>query len=66
MEIVRREPHRIELEVDLDVAPIEAVLQAALRGGHIHDFTVEDPPMDDVVRAIYDRADRERTQASAS
>jgi ABC-2 type transport system ATP-binding protein len=57
--IVRREPHRIELEVDLDITPVEAVLQAALRSRHIHDFTVEDPPMDDVVRAIYERADRE-------
>jgi ABC-2 type transport system ATP-binding protein len=59
VEVVRREPHRLELEVDVDMTPIESVIQAALRRGQLHDITVQDPPMDEVVRAIYDRADRE-------
>jgi ABC-type uncharacterized transport system ATPase subunit len=56
--VVRRQPHRIELEVDVDVAPIETVIQAALHSGQLRDLTVQDPPMDDVVRAIYAHADR--------
>jgi len=59
VEVVLRRPHRVDLEVDLDVTPIELVVQKALQRGQIHDLTVEDPPMDEVVRAIYERADRE-------
>lgn len=62
--LVSREPHRLELHVDLDIASIDAVLAAALRIARVHDLTVEDPPMDEVVRAIYERADRAHASAS--
>jgi len=55
--VVKRAPHRTDLEVDVDITPIDAVVQAALRGGQLNDLTVEDPPMDDVVQAIYARAE---------
>jgi ABC-2 type transport system ATP-binding protein len=54
--VLSNAPHRLELEVELAVTPIEAVIAAALRAGQIQDLTVEDPPMDDIVRAIYARA----------
>ena len=62
--VVAREPHRLELHVDLDIASIDAVLAAALRIARVHDLTVEDPAMDEVVRAIYERADRAHASAS--
>jgi ABC-2 type transport system ATP-binding protein len=62
--VAAREPHRLELHVDLDIASIDAVLAAALRTGRVHDLTVEDPAMDEVVRAIYERADRAHASAS--
>jgi ABC-2 type transport system ATP-binding protein len=48
-----RSPYRLELEVDVAVTPIDAVIAALLRAGSLKDLTVEDPPMDEVVRAIY-------------
>jgi ABC-2 type transport system ATP-binding protein len=50
---VRTEPHRIELEVELDVTPVDALLQAVLKATHVQDLTIEDPPMDEIVQAIY-------------
>jgi ABC-2 type transport system ATP-binding protein len=54
--VLRRQPHRIELEVDLDLAPVERVVAAVLAAGQLQDLTVEDPPMDEIVQAIYARA----------
>lgn len=51
--VVARAPHRLELEVDLDVTPIEALVAAGLRAGRVQDITVEDPPMDEIVQALY-------------
>ena len=40
-------------EVDTRKARVEAVIAAALDGGGIEDITIEDPPMEEVVREIY-------------
>jgi ABC-2 type transport system ATP-binding protein len=53
---VDRRPHRLEIEVDVDVAPVEAVVQAVLRRARLRDLSIEDPPMDAVIRVIYERA----------
>jgi ABC-type uncharacterized transport system ATPase subunit len=39
--------------VDVDKTPIEAVVQAALKASRLNDLTVEDPPMEEIVQAIY-------------
>jgi ABC-2 type transport system ATP-binding protein len=51
--VLSQAPHTLALEVDLDVTHIEAVIAAALRAGRVQDLTVEDPPMDEIVAAIY-------------
>ena len=48
------EPHLSVFEVDTRVTRVDAVVQAALALGGIEDITIEDPPMEEVVRAIYD------------
>ncbi|MBS0470906.1 MAG: ATP-binding cassette domain-containing protein [Proteobacteria bacterium] len=54
--VVRRtsEPHISIFEVDTRTTRVDAVVQAALALGGIEDITIEDPPMEEVVRAIYD------------
>jgi len=52
-------PHRTELEVDLSVTAVDAVVIAALDQTRLHDLTIADPPMDEVIQAIYERAERE-------
>jgi ABC-2 type transport system ATP-binding protein len=54
--VVRRasEPHLSIFEVDTATTRVDVVVQAALALGGIEDITIEDPPMEEVVRAIYD------------
>ena len=51
--VVGREPHRTVLEVDTDITPVGKVVGNALAGVKITDLTVEDPPMEEIVQAIY-------------
>jgi len=53
-----RAPHRLVLEVDTSVAPVEAVVAAALAASRLEDLTVEDPPMEEIVAAIYASAEK--------
>jgi ABC-2 type transport system ATP-binding protein len=56
--VVRREhePHLARFEVDARVIRVEEVIAAAVAQGGIDDITIEDPPMEEVVREIYDSA----------
>jgi ABC-2 type transport system ATP-binding protein len=58
--VVRRvsEPHISIFEVDTRTTRVDAVLEAALALGGIEDITIEDPPMEEVVREIYAAATR--------
>jgi ABC-2 type transport system ATP-binding protein len=52
-----RGPHRTVLEVDTTATPVDAVVQAALSRARLEDLTVEDPPMEEIVKAIYASAE---------
>ncbi|MBX7084490.1 MAG: ATP-binding cassette domain-containing protein [Nannocystaceae bacterium] len=62
----RRAAHVLELEVDTSRTPIDAVVRAAMAQGHLADLTVEDPPMDEIVAALYERAVTPRATECAS
>ncbi|MHC4163614.1 MAG: ABC transporter ATP-binding protein [Planctomycetota bacterium] len=55
--LVEKAPHRTVLEVDVDRTPVEQVVQAALQASRLRDLTVEDPPMEEIVQAIYASAE---------
>jgi ABC-2 type transport system ATP-binding protein len=55
--VISSQSHRTELEVEADVISLGAVVDAALRQSAIHDLTVEDAPLDAVIRAMYANAD---------
>ncbi len=57
--VVRQSPHLTELEVDVARTPVERVVEAALRASRLHDLTVEDPPMEEIIQAIYADAERD-------
>ena len=59
---VSHAPHRTQLDVDVSVTPVETVIQAVMRASRLHDLSVEDPPMEEIVQAIY--ADAEEARAS--
>jgi len=47
------EPYRLTLSVDTTVVPIEKVVATALERLTIRDLSVENPPLEDVIKAIY-------------
>ena len=47
------EPHTSVFEVDTRIARVDEVIAEALAQGGIEDVTIEDPPMEEVVREIY-------------
>ena len=47
------EPHRTVFEVDTRRVRVEAVVAAAVAEGGVEDISIEDPPMEEVVREIY-------------
>ncbi|MBM3534648.1 MAG: hypothetical protein FJX60_16600 [Alphaproteobacteria bacterium] len=51
--VASREPHRTSFAVDLDRVPVERVVAAALERFSVKDLAIENPPLDDVIRAIY-------------
>ena len=55
--LMEKAPHRTVLEVDVDCTPVEQVVQAAMRASRLRDLTVEDPPMEEIVQAIYASAE---------
>ncbi len=46
-------PHSLTVEVDTQKQSVEAVIQKAMTQSSLHDISVEDPPMEDVIKAIY-------------
>jgi ABC-2 type transport system ATP-binding protein len=51
--VVEREPYKTRLEVDIRLTPVARVVEAALASGSLRDLTVEDPPLERVIQAIY-------------
>jgi ABC-2 type transport system ATP-binding protein len=48
-----RAPYRLELEVELDRMPIEHLIARVFERAQLRDLTIEDPPLDEIVHAIY-------------
>jgi ABC-2 type transport system ATP-binding protein len=55
--VISSQAYRTELEVSAEVTSLGSVVDAALRQGVIRDLTVEDAPLDVVIRAMYASAD---------
>lgn len=56
--IVEATPFHVRLEVDTDREPMEQVIAALVATYRIADLTIEEPPLDEVIAAIYAAAPR--------
>jgi ABC-2 type transport system ATP-binding protein len=54
--VVDRQPHRLELRVDLDRLPVERAVQHVMARARLRDLTINDPPMEEIIRELYGRA----------
>ncbi len=61
--VVAREPHRATFAVEIAVTPIERFVAAALAGLTVRDLVIENPPLEDIVKAIYRGETEERRDA---
>jgi ABC-2 type transport system ATP-binding protein len=50
-------PYYTELELTPGTTPVGAVVDAAARQGLLHDLTIEDAPLDEVIRDLYGQAE---------
>jgi ABC-2 type transport system ATP-binding protein len=57
--VLASRPFFTELELTPGTTPVSAVVEAAVRQGPLNDLTIEDTPLDEVIRALYLAADRE-------
>jgi ABC-2 type transport system ATP-binding protein len=46
-------PYRLIVDVDINASPVERVVTAVLARLKVHDLLIEDPPLEDIVKAIY-------------
>ena len=51
--LVKQDPHKATIEVNLDHGKINEIVSTILSENHVLDFTIEDPPMDEIISAIY-------------
>lgn len=51
--VVEADPYHLRLEVDTDVSPIEQVIARLVTTCRVADLTVEEPPLEEVIAAIY-------------
>jgi ABC-2 type transport system ATP-binding protein len=54
--VIEEAPLRMVLEVATDITPVGAVVEAALRTGSVRDLSIEDPPLETSIRALYAQA----------
>lgn len=54
--VIAQEQNRMILDVDTDRANTHEVVSHVLKSAELHDITIEDPPMEEIVRAIYRQA----------
>jgi ABC-2 type transport system ATP-binding protein len=55
--VVDRRPHCTTYEVALDTTSVAVLIDAALKRAALRDVSIEDPPLDAVIRALYQQAE---------
>lgn len=59
-EILKTGRYGVKLRFDPRQTPVEAVISRLAEAGHLVDVTISDPSLEEVIRAIYEEADRDR------
>jgi len=53
VEVLKVGDYGVKLQFDTQQTPVESVLQRLMDGRSVVDITVEDPPMEEIIRSIY-------------
>jgi len=53
LRVVRQDDYELNVEVDTAVVPIEAAVSALMNGARVADISIEDPPLEEIIAAMY-------------
>lgn len=53
IEILKAQGRELKLEIDTAICPLEPIIAAIMNQCHIIDMTISDPPMEEIIAAIY-------------
>jgi ABC-2 type transport system ATP-binding protein len=53
IKVLKAHGRGLKLEIDTSLTPLEPALVAIMQQGHIVDMTVSDPPMEEIIAALY-------------
>lgn len=56
MKILENARHHFTCEIDVEITPIDRVIQESLKLTNLKDITIEDPSMEEVIRLLYRKA----------
>ncbi len=56
IKILENAHHHFACEVDVEITPIDCVIQEALNQTTLRDITIEDPSMEEIIRLVYQTA----------
>ncbi|MBO0778951.1 MAG: ATP-binding cassette domain-containing protein [Ktedonobacteraceae bacterium] len=55
IQVLKMQGHGLKLEIDTALCPLEPVVAAIMERSHIVDMTIADPPMEEIIAAIYNQ-----------
>ena len=58
VQILKAKGHGLKLAIDTSRTPLEPVIAAVMQRCHILDMTISDPPMEEIIAAIYGQGSR--------
>jgi ABC-2 type transport system ATP-binding protein len=62
VQILKAKGHELQLEVDTSRSPLEPIIAAIMQRCHILDMTITDPPMEEIIAAIYSEQRQEEEE----
>ncbi len=64
VQVLKVKGHGLKLEIDTSRTPLEPIIASIMHYCHILDMTIADPPMEEIIAAIYGEAGREENVLS--
>lgn len=58
VQVLKVKGHGLKLEIDTSCTPLEPIIAAIMQYCHVLDMTIADPPMEEIIAAIYGEAGR--------
>jgi ABC-2 type transport system ATP-binding protein len=59
IKVLKASGHGLKLEIDTALSPLEPIIAAVMQHGHVVDMTISDPPMEEIIAAMYRQAAQE-------